>query len=197
MPFELGFVEFAGAHPTEDLRDPHHGEQVRQSDEDEEGARDDGADQAQRLQQRRTLVLHRAHDRTNSDRQQERQAEHDAGVAQGKPETCGQRPRALADQLAGGVVDYGDVVGVERMPHPEQVGRHPESDAEDARRSQRDVLRRHPEDQHAPAKYVERQDNTAHRGDRRPIRSVESAGNGGFGCATTLTDSAYDALISV
>ena len=85
------------------------------------------------------------------------------------------------DQLAGGVVDHGDVVGVERVPDSEQVGRHTQSDAEDTRRSQRDVLRRHPEHQHAPPEDVERQNDAAHRRDRRPIGPVESVGNSGFG----------------
>ena len=81
-------------------------------------------DQPERLQHRRALVLHRSHDRAHADREQERQPEHDAGMAQREPETGGQRAGALADQLAGGVVDHGDVVGVERVPHSEQVGGH-------------------------------------------------------------------------
>ncbi len=84
------------------------------------------------------------------------------------------------DQLAGGVVDHGDVVGVECVPHPEQVGRHAQSDAEDARRAQRDVLWRHPEHQYAPAEDMERQDDAAHRGDRRPIGSIETVRDYGF-----------------
>ena len=82
LPFEFGLVEVAAAHLAKDLGDADRGEQVGQPDQDEEGARDEGAHQAQRLQQRRALVLHRSHDRAHADRQQERQPEHDAGMAQ-------------------------------------------------------------------------------------------------------------------
>ena len=47
--------------------------------------------------------------------------EHDAGVPEGEPEADRQRPLALGHQLAGGVVDGGDVVGVEGVPHAERV----------------------------------------------------------------------------
>ena len=82
LPLEFGLIEVAAAHPAEHLGDAHRGEQVRQPDQDEEGTRDEGAHQPERLQQRRALVLHRSHDSAHADRQQERQPEHDAGMAQ-------------------------------------------------------------------------------------------------------------------
>ena len=56
------------------------------------------------------------------------------GVAEGEPEADRQRPLALGHQLAGGVVDGGDVVGVEGVPHAEGVGGDAEADAEDLAR---------------------------------------------------------------
>lgn len=45
-----------------------------------------------------------------------RQREDDAGVTQRKEETDPQRALPVAQQLAGGVVDGGDVIGVEGVP---------------------------------------------------------------------------------
>jgi hypothetical protein len=50
LPFEFGLIEVAAAHPAEHLGDAHRSEQVRQSDQDEEGPRDEGAHQAEGLQ---------------------------------------------------------------------------------------------------------------------------------------------------
>ena len=72
-------------------------------------------------------------ERPDAEVQQHREREHDAGVAEGEEEPDGQRPLALGDQLAGGVVDRGDVVGVEGVPHAEGVGQRAGADAEDRR----------------------------------------------------------------
>ena len=48
-----------------------------------------------------------------------------------KPTETG--PLAVGHQLAGGVVDGGDVVGVEGVPHAEGVGGDAQADAEDLR----------------------------------------------------------------
>ena len=58
-----------------------------------------------------------------------------ARVAQGEPEADRQRALPLGHQLAGGVVDGGDVVGVEGVPHAERVGGHAQPDAEDLARA--------------------------------------------------------------
>ena len=120
LPFEFGLVEVAVAHGAENLGDSHDGEEIRQPDQDQEGPGDERPDQPERLQHRRTLVLHGSDDGAHADREQKRQPEHDAGMPEREPEAGGQRPRALADQLAGRVVDHGDVVGVERMPHTQR-----------------------------------------------------------------------------
>src|SRR3977135_3191789 len=63
-----------------------------------------------------------------------------------------------------------------RTPAPEQGRGPPHPAADPACRSERDVLRCHPEHQHPPTEYVQCQHHAADRGDRRPIGSVESGG---------------------
>ncbi len=52
-------------------------------------------------------------------------------MAQGEEQPDAGGLAALADQLACGVVDGGDVVGVEGVPQPENVGGESQSDTED------------------------------------------------------------------
>ena len=54
------------------------------------------------------------------------------GVAEGEEEPGAQRALAVGHQLAGGVVDGGDVIGVEGVPDAEGPGGegHPEAEAE-------------------------------------------------------------------
>src|ERR1022692_763177 len=51
-------------------------------------------------------------------------------MADREEEADRERSLAVADKLAGGVVDRGDVISVERVPHPQRVGEyagaHPE-----------------------------------------------------------------------
>ena len=81
--------------------------------------------------------VHLAGQRLHARGQQEGEQEHDRRVPEGEPEPDRQRPPrtlgAVGEQLAGGVVDGGDVVGVERVPQPEGVGEDPDADRVDAR----------------------------------------------------------------
>ena len=54
-------------------------------------------------------------------------------MAQGEPEADGLGLGAVGGQLAGHVVDGGDVIGVESVPQPEHVGADTESDREHLR----------------------------------------------------------------
>ncbi len=73
----------------------------------------------------------------DADREQEREAEDDRGVAEGKPEAHGQRLAGIAvfdvvpQQLSRRVVDRGDVVRIERMPQTECVGENADADIVD------------------------------------------------------------------
>ena len=73
---------------------------------------------------------------------QEREREHDRRVPEREPEADAQRALALAHQLAGRVVDRGDVVGVERVAQPERVGGDADPDRERAGRPEVVVARR-------------------------------------------------------
>ncbi len=92
--------------------------------------------------------------------EQEGQGEHHRRVAEGEPEPDRQRSAAaVGEQLAGGVVDRGDVVGVEGVPQAEGVGEHAE-----------------PQD-------VQQRDEPEHAGERPAVVAVEGgtppAGGGG------------------
>ena len=65
-------------------------------------------------------------------REPDREQEDDRRVAEREEEADAQRPLAVAHQLARGVVDRADVVGVEGVAHAERVGRDADADAEDA-----------------------------------------------------------------
>jgi hypothetical protein len=87
-------------------------------------------------------------------------------VTQGEEEPDGQRALALADQLAGGVVDRRDVVGVERVPHAQRVGQRPGTDPEDRRLADLVVAAERGR-QHHPARHVQpghRRDHAAQAG---------------------------------
>ena len=73
----------------------------------------------------------------DSGRQQGAHAEHDARVAQGKPESHGHPSLALAAEFPRDVVDRRNMVGVESMAQAERVGRYAEADAEGAGRRRR------------------------------------------------------------
>jgi len=55
----------------------------------------------------------------------------DRGVAEGEEVADAERPFAVGDELAGGVVDRRDVVGIERMAHAERVGEDAGAEPED------------------------------------------------------------------
>ena len=79
--------------------------------------------------QLRGIVLDRPDDGPDPGRQQQRQPEHHRRVAQREEESDGKGALPVAHQLAGGVVDGGDVVGVEGVPQAQGVGRQPDTNA--------------------------------------------------------------------
>src|SRR5215470_13142418 len=99
-------------------------------------------------------------------------------MAEGEEETAGQRALAVGHQLAGGVVDARDVVGVEGVPEPEEPRgyRHAEPDpqARAAVRSFVDEVVRH-DAQHvnAPPRGVDRENETEHREQAAPLTAAE------------------------
>ena len=120
-------------------QDPDHPAEVREAGlEADGGLRREGDDQGQR--------------------------EHHGGVAEGEGETDTQRVPALLHEVAGRVVDRRDVVRVERVPHPEQIGREPRPRVDRRRPGRRAQLQTPPvvEEQSEP-EHVEHEDDAVQR----------------------------------
>ncbi len=106
-----------GEPPHPDDADQHG--QVEGCDEVQEAARHQGADDpASPLERPLEGLCLGDHQGQGGD-----EGEHDGGVAEGEEEADSKGPFALLQQIAGGVVDRGDLVGVERVPQPEGVGK--------------------------------------------------------------------------
>ena len=170
---ELDLVEVALTHSEEHAPDLGEDDEVDEPDEDQEGARHRGADEAERLLERRAVVLHLTGQRLDADAQEEAEAEDHAGVTEGEPEADRDRLLAVGDQLARRVVDRGDVIGVERVPHAERVGRDAQADTEDGPVPDAEVLRAHDPDQGAPAGHIEQQHECEHRDEDDPVLALE------------------------
>ncbi len=168
LPLELGLVVVARAHPPEDAEDADERGEVDQADEHEEDSRDRGPPHRRDLLELRAVVGKRPGERADAEGEQHDHREDDGRVAEAEPEADAHRPLALAHQLAGRVVDGGDVVGVEGVPHAEGVCRDAESHAEELA-GDVVLLRRHDADEQPPADDVEQQHDDAHAEDAAPL----------------------------
>ena len=92
-------------------------------------------------------------------------------VPEREEEADAQRPLAVAHQLARGVVDGADVVGVEGVAHAERVGRDADADAEDAG-AELEVLRRDEAEQEAEADDVQGDDDEGEHPGAPPLRAA-------------------------
>ena len=100
---------------------------------EEEHAGHGGAEDAGDLLQRGGVVLDLPGQRPHAEREQRAPARR-RSMEWPEARTRSRRDSGrlpVGHQLAGGVVDGGDVVGVEGVPHAERVRRHAEPDAED------------------------------------------------------------------
>ena len=133
----------ARGHLAEHPVDVDQDEQVDQPDgeqEDRGHARaDDPADRLKRGNVR---------DERRRRRDDQRQRDHDRGVAQGEEQTHAHRTLPVLHQLAGGIVDRGDVVRVHRVAQAERVG--------EERCGQQDRIRRRGDQHDCPRAHVER-----------------------------------------
>src|SRR3979411_1199078 len=87
-------------------------------------------------------------------------------------ESDGERTLTLRHELPRGVVDGGDVVGVERVTHAQRVGRDRYSDAE-----QLEVLRDDWDDEVSPARDGQGEDGACHAGNLAPFAGIEPLAN--------------------
>ena len=110
-------------------------------------------------------------------------------MAEAEPEARAQRGLPFADELARGVVDRGDVVGVERVARAEQERGHPEPHAEDPGVADLVVLGRDQEKQHAPADCVQGEDERTHADHGTAVCTAPATGGGRVVHAFTLLQS--------
>jgi hypothetical protein len=134
--------------------------------------------------QPRAVVRHLPGERAHAEGEQERQGEHDRGVAEGEPEAHRERPpaarrAAVGEQLAGGVVHRGDVVGVEGVPQAEAVGQQADADAEHLAVAEAQVGRGDRAEEDAEAHDVQQHDDGAHRQQGDPLGPVQRGPEGG------------------
>src|ERR1035437_7364609 len=100
-------------------------------------------------------------------RERRGQREHDGRVAEREEEPDPERATAFGDQLAGGVVDRRDVIGVERVPKPEAVG-------EDREPAEHRVAGGIERDQ-APPDHVQAADSAAKGAQPPPLAGIQRA----------------------
>ncbi len=181
---QLGLAVLAAPHPPEHPDDPDQHDQVEQPDDPQEhpGHRrpDDPGDGVQGG----VVVADLPGECPDPEPEQEGQPEHHRRVAEGEPEPDRQwSAAAVGEQLAGGVVDRGDVVGIEGVPQAESVGEHADPDAEHPGGSEVVVRRRDEDDEHAEPEDVQQRDEPEHAGERPAVVAVEGgtppAGGGG------------------
>src|ERR1700722_12576593 len=82
-------------------------------------------------------------------------------------EADAQRPLLLVHELARGVVDGRDVIGVEGVTHPERVGEDPRAHTEDLGLAD-PVVMAESQGQHGPAHDMESDDRDGHTADPNP-----------------------------
>jgi hypothetical protein len=96
----------------------------------------------------------RAAQRLDPQREQHREHEHDRRVSEREEEADTQRPLAIGHQLAGCVVDRGDVIGVKRVPEPERVSGQSRANRQPTGSSQAVVMRRDKREKQEEAERV-------------------------------------------
>ncbi len=124
---ELGLVVVTGTHASEDLEDPDERGEVDEADEDEEDAGDRGApDTPSPAGGSSCRPRDRAGQRTDAEGDERDHDEDDRRVAEAEPESDAIGTLALGHELARSCCRWPRcVVGVERVPHAEGVGRDP------------------------------------------------------------------------
>ena len=120
--FELLLVVDALLHLAEHPEHVEQHDQIEKTDQEQEGAGDRCADVAADVLEARNLRI----DGLRRDRQARGEREDDRRVAKREEEADTHRAFAVLQQLARGVVDRRNVIGVEGMPKTEGVGQRSE-----------------------------------------------------------------------
>jgi hypothetical protein len=113
------------AHPAPHREDAVQGEQVHHADQVEEQSRHAGAEEPERVMGRRAGTRQRGDD-ARPDGDEHRQGQDHGGIPEGEEEPARDGALPVGGELPGGVVDRGDMIGVEGVPQPEGVGGYAE-----------------------------------------------------------------------
>ena len=111
---------------------------------------------------------------TDAEVQGDGQHEDDGGMAQREEEPDPERALTFVDQLAGGVVDGRDVVGVEGVAHAQREGQDAGAQTEQLRLRNMEVVA-DGHQQERPADDVEHQHGQRHAADPGPLAPGEPA----------------------
>ena len=169
LALELGLVEQARAQAAEHLEDPGQHDHVERRDQVQEAGCHRGADDPADGLVPGCGIDHGAEHRPGRDRQPDPDDDDDRGVPEREEEPGAERPLPVGHELAGGVVDRGDVIGVERVPGAQRPGGERDPDPE-AQARVAEVVRLDREDEYPPAEHVEREDHESHPAEAAPFR---------------------------
>jgi hypothetical protein len=164
------------AHLNEQPDDAPEDDEVQDRDQVEETSRHAGADQGAVVVQGRVVVAHLGSERSGPESEQDREADHDRRVTEREEEADGHRTLALGHELSRGVVNRGDVVGVEGVAHAERVREDPGADAEHTLGAKAVVVHRRDDDQR-PADDVQESDEAEHGVEATPFTGRERGAN--------------------
>src|SRR5581483_5418765 len=166
-------IVLPAAHVAEDADDLQEDDEVEDADEDEEDARhgrpDRGAD-ALETALGSAVTDDALHDGLRGESECERDEEDHGRMAEAEEEPDADGPPALLQQLARGVVDRGDVIGVERVAQPERV-------REPAQAHEGRVCRALRENE-APADRVQQHDDRSEPEEPEALAAVERVVHG-------------------
>jgi hypothetical protein len=144
----------------------------------EEDTRDRRPDDVGGVLQARATVPHLLVEPADAEIQNYGQDEDHGRVAQGEEEPHAERALVVVDQLARGVVDGGDVIGVERVAHPEGVGQYARADTEGFGPIDMEVAAQGCT-QHAPPEDMQSDDGECHPTETRPLLGGETVTDAG------------------
>ena len=97
-------------------------------------------------------------------------------MAQVEEESDTERPLAVVEQLAGGVIDGRDVIGVEGVTHPERVGQHTGPHPEELGLADV-IVAAEGSGHHRPAHDIEPDHDGRHAAHARPLAGRQAVAN--------------------
>jgi len=165
---ERRLVVLAASHVAKDAHDPGEDDEVDGRDDVQERPGHARADVPAHVVQLRAFAAHLTRHRPGEEGEREGQGEHDRRVPEGEEEPDRERALAVGHELAGGVVDGGDVVGVEGVAQAEPPRGEPDADPQHG-----GVPRRHDEEEHAESEHVQAGDDGREATETRPLGACQ------------------------